>query len=455
MKVVKWERAKRFALILGLSGLLSEVAAQQGYAIQAGAYRTAGEAEEAAARLSLTCSPVATRAVQDGSGYPYKVRVGRFVTYAEAWANKCLLNSPELEGAFIVAGVEGSGAVQNVLPLRTQWDSFGLEEPDPAEGRQYWEAAGLTGSDALNGGKETPQELEDSLQKGIASQPNRVRLRLVRKYARTGNAARVSELLNQVRWSGNGPEVAMADFVEAHASLHLKNRAGALEKFTRLANNRNLPPSLRRECLRRAAGIYHAQQNYPEAWKAFELLSEVSTTPAERQEARMQLAGLAFELVKRGKGNWEEVRALCQVVTDDPETPRKVRATAELMKRETLWEEQRFEDALQGMEQYLASFGDIPREAQTARLWRGIILFKLKRLDEARGAFEQVAALAPGTGPEDKFAGVEPRELSAAWLALIADRQGNQSSRDHWMRVLQTEFPQSRETRELPALFTR
>ena len=83
--------------------------------------------------------------------------------------------------------------------------------------------------------------------------------------------------------------------------------------------------------MQRAASILHSQQRFPEAWLAFSQIAETADTPATEAQARVELAGLAFELVTRGKCNWEDVRAYAAQAVAVRDAPMRQKATAELM----------------------------------------------------------------------------------------------------------------------------
>ncbi len=439
MKMYVWQRVVPFVLLLGITGSCAVVGAE-GYRIQAGAYSTLAEAEIAADRLAAECSPLDIQAVSDGSQYPYKVRVGTFKTYAEAWTHKSLLTSPELTGNFIVTVPYENMTEPNRLPLSLPFDTTALDVPEPINGPEYWEAAGLAGNDTANGGAETPLQMETELTENPSGEAsNQVRLRLARKYARLGQATRIAELLEEVRESGTVPEQVMADFVAAHADVHAKAREAALEKFLKLANDTSLPPSIRRESMRRGAALFHALQRYPEAWMAYEQIAGTEIDSAGVQEARKDQAGLAYELAGRGKGQWSEVRELCRAAADHHDTSRKNRATADLMYVETLWEEGRYEEALPAFATYQMNYSDIPREAHMAGLWHGAVLWRLGRQGEARAVFERVAESSQSS--TDHFAAIDPRANSLGWLKRLAREQGDVTGAAHWDKVLKQEFP--------------
>lgn len=439
MKMYVRQRVVPFVLLLGITDVCA-VAGAQGYQIQAGAYATLAEAQVAAGLLAAECSPIVIQTVSDESQFPHKVRVGTFQTYAEAWTHNSLLDSPNLAGSFIVTASNNNMTESNRLPVRLPFDTAALDEGEPVDGPDYWEAAGLAGSDTAHGGVDTPAELEAALATDLSSKAaNQVRLRLARKYSRLGQTTRTAELLDAVRGSETLPERVMADFVAAHADLHGQGREKALEKFLKLVNNTSIPPSVRREAMRRSAALFHALQRYPEAWMAFEQIAATATDPAGRQEARKDQAGLAYELVGRGKGNWSEVRALCRAAADHRDSSRKSRATAELMFAETLWEEKRYSEALPALETFRMNYSDIPREAHMAGLWHGVVLWHLGRSGEAQAVFEHVAESSRGS--TDRFAGIDPRADAAGWLKRLAREQGDVTAKDRWDDVLKKESP--------------
>ena len=243
--------------------------------------------------------------------------------------------------------------------------------------------------------------------------------------------------------SGTPAEKKMADFILGHIENSRGDKAVSVERFQRLAGSQDLPPTLRRECMQRAASILHSQQRFPEAWLAFSQIAETADTPATEAQARVELAGLAFELVTRGKCNWEDVRAYAAQAVAVRDAPMRQKATAELMHLETYYEQGDLYRALSEIQGFTNRYPQVYREYYTARLWEGIILQRKGRAAEAKFVLQTVEA---SPVPEDeRFAHAEPRAMAALWLASIATKEGNNTDRDKWLDVLESKHPASPE----------
>jgi hypothetical protein len=280
---------------------------------------------------------------------------------------------------------------------------------------------------------------------------NRARLCLARVLGRGADFNRADALLSEVMAHGDGVERTMAVFLLAHQRYNMGRREESAELFRTLANKEELPAELRLTSMRRYAGIAHGKQDYPVAWLAFEQIAATGHDESSEMEARMQLAGLAFELVGRAKGTWPEVRFLCQSIISAPDSPQHLRATASLMHLETLFEEERWPEALQEAQAMSVQFQECVREYYMARVWEGITLHKLNRAEEAMFI---LGLVADSTIPKsEKFAGVEPAARAALWLAHVARQNGDSERFNHALEVLRTRYPDSEEARRASDAF--
>lgn len=468
------------AMLLSLSARANAEAA---YSIQVGAFPTQEAAETARQAFAASYSPTYVWN-KDGSttpttSRPFKVLLGQFPYYAAAYAHKAKLREGVAPGCFIVKWNPPDPApASQALPVDLPFDATDLAPSVVAPPTAHWDAVGLPLEDTLPVDEFTVVLLEASAlpREDVlviateASSPtvavvaqdvfiqdfhvdpdlNRVRL----KKAKTVGAANLTEstaLLDQVAASGTQHEKAVGRLIRAYVTDKSKQRAAARDQFRTLAGDRSLLPSLRRDAMRRVAGISHALHNYPDAWLAYEQIEKTTDDPAVAAEARMARAGLAFELTGRGKGTWEEVRALCESVPTMPQAPRRVRATAALMHLETWFNQEQYNASLAEANALLATYPDIPREWYMAKVWKGISLYRLDRIAEARPVLQQIlAAQIPNS---EKFGGVEPRARAALWLAFLENGEGNFEARDAVVRLIQAQYPASKECMEVTQLY--
>jgi hypothetical protein len=439
--------------------------------IQAGAYDSAQEAAAVQAALQKDCSPVNVQ-VRDGIK-PYKVLVGEFSTYASVYSRRQKLKAGFPTDAFLTSGTATGTAVRNVLPIDHPFNGPPLEYTDPTE---FWELGGF-GNDP-----EPPADLADLpvtlldhdqlLQTGLSAakhpfggvQPleeflkrysddpaaDKARLRLARVYGRGSNPGRSDALIKKVLRDGSSKAHQVARFISAHGLVNRHQMAEAYEAFRSIANDGSFPGAVREQAMWRAAACAHSLQRYPEAYLCYEYLAENLGNAASVAEAKVQLAGLMFELVLRSKGSWDEVRKVCRSVADDENVPRPKRATAELMFLESYYEQHQYARAVALADKYIADYGDVKRETYIATVWKGLCLYNLNRVDEAKVPLEQVAAA--DIPSNEKFGNSEPSARAAIWLAHIADKQGNPVERQRWANHLKTQYPDGPETRALPAV---
>lgn len=466
---------RRLASLLASFALTAAGYAQESAAwfIQAGAYDTPQEAAAVQATLQKSCSPVNVQ-VRDGNK-PYKVLVGQFSSYADVYSHKQKLKQGFPADAFITSGTGTAAPVTNVLPIEHPFSGPALDASDAS---QYWTLGGFSND------PEPPAELADMpasvldrdqlLQAGlsVAKHPftgvqpleeflkrfaddadaDKVRLRLARVYGRGSNVGRAEALLKKVLRDGTPEARAMARFIGAHGQVNRHQMNEAYEAFRSIANDGSLPGVLRVQAMWRAAACAHSQQRYPESFLCYQYLAENLSDPAQVAEARVQMAGLMFELVLRQKGSWDEVRNVCRLVADDPQSPRGNRATAELMYLETFYEQHRYEEAVALADKYISDFSDVKRESYVATVWKGLCLYNLNRVDEAKAPLEEVANADISLG--DKFGNSEPAARAAIWLAHIADKQGNPVERQKWADHIQRQYPDGPEARALPEILS-
>jgi hypothetical protein len=468
-----------FAVQSLLGSVVAEASARQVYSIQTGAYKSTEEAETVREQIARTCSPVFVEEVVDGSGHAFKVRVGKFRYYAQAWAYKSKLSGTVPPDCFIVIRADdGKEPELPVLPVELPFDLTGLDAPEPGNASEFWAAGGFgdgggavqppaspvppspqTRDELLAAGMSAPRNastgvpaLEQFLQRYPQDpKANRARLVLARSIGRGSNFNRAETLLAQTKASGNTAERVMANFLTGHVKYNRKSLGESFGAFRAVASDRAAPPSLRREAMQRAAAVAHAARDYPAAWLAFEQIERTATDAKVATEARMQLAGLAYELAGRGKGSWEEVRSLCAEARDAQDVPRNVKATAALMHLESLYEAGKLDEALSEVQDYCITYADVPREYHLARVWQGIILYKLGYRNQAQVVLESV--MASDIAVDQKFALMDPQARAAVWLAWFARDAGNTSEQDRWLDRLFKDYPNTEDAQKARALF--
>lgn len=482
-EINSWRRRKPAVLIIVLCmGLMSSTGtatAAPFFSVQVGAYTTAAEAILERERFERLCPPAIMHFAPDNVNFPYKVFVGGFDTYAEAWVYKSKLGTQIAPGCFVarsdhMRNLLGPPNCEAIMPFNVH----GLDEAEPEHGAKYWESGGfqlinpissellqkdpvlMTREELLVVGLSAaryPDHGVAALEQFLAQFPldplrNRAVLILARMLGRGTDFARADALLAEVRSTGSMEERAMALFLSAHLEVNRKRHAIAFHAFCSVANDTSNPPSLRHEAMSRAAACAHVSNQYPEAWLAFRQIRATAQTGAEAANAQLEMAGLAFELVSRGKGgDWAQIRELCNAVSATTGVLPETQATASLMHLETLFEEGKFHEALSAVQAFCLSYSDVSREYHMARVWHGLILFRLHLHNEARDVLRSVADSTIGAA--DKFGGNEPRARAAIWLAWIEHNHGVIESRDHWVNLLRHEFPNSPETQLTQTLF--
>jgi hypothetical protein len=460
----------RLAAVAAVSIAAASASGAKVYSLQVGAFPTEAEAGQLAGVLAPNASPVTVRHDPANPSHPYKVWAGVYPAYVEAWVAKSALPPDFAPGCFVVSGEVADPDFDTCsLPRQLPFNTAGLDQPDGLGAHEYYAAVGLgseasqaappdsvaieamPGDDLFATALQAPKKAARGVLAGerylklypVSPKSNRVRLHLARSLGRGANLARAIALVDEVKANGSPAEKLMAEFLRGHVQNSGGQKAASLETFKDLAANTNLPPGLRRECMQRAASILHSLQRYPEAWLAFSQIAETADAPAAEAQARVELAGLAFELVTRGKCSWDDVRSYCQQALATPDIPMRQKATADLMHLETYYEEGNLDQALADAQSFTNRYSEVYREYYTARLWEGIILHRKGRDTEAKFVLEAVQASTPPDG--ERFANVEPRAMATLWLASIAGKQGKAAERDNWLSVLEKQHPASSE----------
>ena len=460
-------QALRLSLLAGLVVTQAVKGAVAAYTIQVGAYQTLGEAEQVRGQFAAVYSPVfiLNRSVSGVTEqYSYKVCAGNFSTYAEVWSSKERLPKTVFPGCFITSGTLPENVSPSAqLPIERPFSNPVSAESDEQTDRvlevggmgpkksvsaaksavPVWQLGSADLLDASLNGNPEDGRTDEARERLLSERPgdsksNQVRLRHARQLGHEKNYNEAEALLNHTINTGTADEKLAARFIRAHVKRYRGEPNTAFQEFRSLANASDVPPALRRRSMRLAAGSAHAAKNYPDAWFSFAQIAETDSNPEVIAEARMEQAGLAWELVLCGKGTWEETRALCDVVLLDPAAPHKTKATAAIMHLETWFFQENYTQCLSEVEQFMATYADVRREAGLVRVWRGLSLLNLRRIPEAKVALEEAATQE--LADNELFAGTDPRAVACSWLVFVARAQNDSEALQRWTDLLNTRY---------------
>lgn len=472
------------ALIL----LVSEAAADRVYSVQLGAFPTVTEAEERLAQTGPYQVISQIRAEQTSGGETlHRVLLGRYRYYAEAWILREQVGRQLVPDAFIrtwdtqdtpttlaelerllpFTGAETAAEPPEEGVSRTSSAARALEqlmleaempttvsvsaevlakEPEAMKRNELLDVGFGATSETLS--KECLRHFTTKHEADTSAPA--AHLKLAHKLLREGKYDELRPHLEEGRSRGNPAQQRLARHIEAYCCVAEKKTSTAMALLRGLAEDPEYPNRLRREAMRAFCGVAHKAKEYDRAWLGFAQVAATAADPEEKLEARMQLAGLAYELVLNGKGTWDEVLELCGQVITAPDVPRRVKATASLMHMEAQHYMKNLDTALAEAEAILAQYPDQRREYLTALAWRGAILFDLRRLDEAQAVFESL--LTEAIGPADLFADFHPRARALGFLAYIAAVRKDAGKLSFYTESLRAEFPASRELSQVLSL---
>lgn len=446
------------------------------YSILALSSSSAQEAENVRNQYAALCSPVIVQQVQTAAGTEYEVLLGQFSSFPEAWAHQQKMdvlvppNNPiRVVSAETTSEQKAEFPVE--MPFRTEGMSAGdppdlihyqrcaafNDQPEPAAATMASPSLSLSRDQLLLVGMSAPRhpfEGTKALEQYIRAYPadadtHRAKLTLARVLGRGSDIPRAETLIAEVLDKGNTRERVTARYLSAYAKLNKKSFGESYDAFRAVASDTAVPFTFRLDAMRRAAGIAHKVHNYPDASLAFAQIIASAPQSDTAADARVQLAGIAFELVRQGYGSWQEVDRLCRVAEDHPLASRRDRATAALMHLEQLYEQQRYTEALAEVQVFRQNYNDIPREYFMVEVWEGILYCKLGLMQQAEAALTR--AVSEKIPPGEKFAGVEPRARAAVWLAWICNARHDTAARDRWVNMLSLEFPNTEENQRVRA----
>jgi len=468
-------------VISGVAGL-QEVAAEALFGVQLQAFPVSERAEGLLSALKSTTAPLFVKEDPLGAEAAFKVILGPYGSYMDAWAVSQSLPSSFPGKRFIVELEEDSSrsrsagkGPEKVAPAFASLprvDKLTQEAPDAASfvmitvaepvaeltpevlkksaasmARPELLAVGFQGKSNGQGIEALERILAQKSQDPVA---NAARLRLSRRLLARKEFARVQELLEMVSSSGTADEKAKARMIKAYADSSRLGQKAGFEIFSDIASDESLPVALRSHAMRIAAGHAHASQSYTTAVLAFRQIESEAPSAAERSEASLQLCGLQVELVGRGKGKWAEAIRSCEELAARPGISREIKATADLMRFECFSHSGQNDKALAACENYLKQYPDIRREFVSASVWYGVLLVHAGRREEAAEALKSVLELEISSS--DKFGSHEPKARAAYWLAFLALQRDDLEDRDHYVNYIKTELPESLEASRLSAL---
>jgi hypothetical protein len=152
--------------------------------------------------------------------------------------------------------------------------------------------------------------------------------------------------------------------------------------------------------------------------------------PGSKQEAEclLQRAALLMELANSGKGTMVECRRACLLIRErvSPQFQR-VRAVADLIHAEALFNEEKYEESLQEMVNLQTRWPGRWREVAAAQVYAGIACCKLEKLDRAEELLQGVLKMDVKGADFFQWRGT-PRSANrdaAQWLAHIAWQKGD------------------------------
>lgn len=470
--------AGTFALMMAGSAAAAPV-----YTIRLQSFGSQAEADAAKGGFEGTFSPLWVQQEETSGTMTFAVMAGEFPSYPDAWAYSKNFSpgaAPDARAAIIQDASKSARTVKstaetNVLPIEMPFlseeelattasksaaspvkadeaKSLVASEPVPAELLSK-SAASMTKQELVAVGMNASKNAQGvpALERFLSENPNDVqanqaRLRLARRLLGRKDIAGARQLLETVKSSGADSEKSSARLIEAYVDL-ADSAKDPFNSFRAIANDPSVSPASRRDARLRIANAYHSKKNPATSWLAFRQIERDSNT-AQQTEAKVQLAGLAFELAGSGKGSWPDVRKFCDAVTTSQNAAGDAKATAALMKLETYFEEGNMDSCLAAIDAFLAQYPTTPRrEVAMAKLWKGIALTKKNNFAAAKPALAEVTQLPLDAA--DKFKGKEPHAIAYAWLGWIAKKESNAVELARVSAALQEEFPGHAATRRI------
>jgi tetratricopeptide (TPR) repeat protein len=283
-----------------------------------------------------------------------------------------------------------------------------------------------------------------------APEANSARLRLARRLMGRKDYAKVGETLAAIQGPPGSEEREVANYLSAYNRLYKDGNKAALPEFLAVANSETAPSAIRHDAMRVVAAAYHSDKDYRNSWLAFEDIAEASGDPEMVGDAKVELAGLAFELCLNGKGTWDEVRGFCNRVLEAESFPAAKKATAALMRAETYYYEGNLDEAILQMDSVTSTYSANKREASMAALWKGIFLTQQKKYSQAEEVLTAVGQME--LKDAEKFAKKDPKAIALTWLTHIAEQQGDAPKAQAYATMLIQDFPNSTEAKRAASI---
>jgi TolA-binding protein len=461
-------------IIVSLSVLTVSSEALVVYSLNAGDFETEEAAKVLQSELSSKMSPVFVEKSPDYSIKPWRVLVGHIPYEAEAWVFKSRLKEVEIPGCEVVSwNWDGRTLEENTLPIELPFEPDIISTlPRDAECRLYYEDRGEPSQDeqaaldavSMEGLNEeqlyyrgdwgdTDLVAIPSLEYLLEEYPfsdiaHKARLRLSRRYMARQKYEEAQKLLDEVSTHGTAEEKSKAKLLSAYLFLYkTDSKTDQYNAFIEAANYSEMIPEDRLEAMLRAAALAHKLYRFTTAWLAYSQIEKAVDTPKIVTFAKMQKSALAFELVGRDVGQWEETRKLCEIAESVDNAPDNVAATARLMWAETFFKQKEYQKALEEMERLRQDYPNVERECATALYWIGRCQYFLGQYDQA---IETFSALEN-----------EPVEVTKLFAALNVKSRGLLEKARLMMRQNQTEeakavlaelvekYPDSNEAKDL------
>ncbi len=420
------------------------------YSIEAAAYADERAANSRRGELAAGMSPVFVERDAAGSDRAFRVRIGHIPYEAEAVLFHQAIVSTLPDARVVSWEWDGRTLEPTRLPLDLPFDPTALGSlPRNAECRMDYEgwippAAPESARPALEAGsleELNDQQLNDRATYGpragrravyerlLAAYPSspyasKARVAMAGFYLADKNFAGARALLDAVARGSQPSDQSQARLSLVFLTLKQDGIAAARPGFLQVANASGNEPSHRLDAMLRFAALAQGQRDYLPAWLAYTQIEKAVDTPKILALVRMKRASIAFELLAdRGKGNWAEVRTLCQVAEQTPNAPPNNRATARLMYAETFYKEGHYARAVPEMEALVAAYPEQKRERAVALYWKALCLY---RLGDNAGALKAYDAVnADPAKPRDLFPRFNVKELGLRDQARIYTQQGD------------------------------
>jgi tetratricopeptide (TPR) repeat protein len=201
-----------------------------------------------------------------------------------------------------------------------------------------------------------------------------------------------------------------------------------------------------------AARSLHALGRRLEAYQAYTELVCVVEQPVDRAACEVQRVGLLMELALSAKGNMTDVRSAARsaleiIPPDQGDTMKKMRSTVSLIAAESFPKENRFEEGIAPLEQFLADWKDFAparREVIAGKLWLGVCYSKTGRTQGAIDLYEEL--LRSPIQEKDKFRNEEPYAVAGNRLVDLYRKSGNMEGMKAWVAYLRERHPERPET---------